>query len=215
MLKKLLLGLVAALLAVVGFIASRPSTYTVERSLTMKASPKYIFPFVNSFYRWADWSPWNYLDLEMKRTYDGPVLGEGAVYAWAGNDKVGEGRMTLVESRKDEFVRIKLERFKPLASTSMTSLTIKPAAEGATVTWTLEGQRDFMAKAASLFMDTDAMLGKDFETGLDTLRIEAEATQVEKEEQKIRRAEMLKALAEAQAEQSPGAAPATPPAPKQ
>jgi Polyketide cyclase / dehydrase and lipid transport len=196
MIKKILLGLVVALLALVGFIASRPSAFTVQRSLAMKAKPEYIFPFVNSFYRWTDWSPWNFLDPEMKRTYEGPVVGVGSVYAWSGNDKVGEGRMTLEESRKNELVRIKLELTRPFASTSTTTLTIKPASEGSEVTWALEGHRDFMGKTASLFVDMDAMIGKDFEAGLATLRLESEARQEGKEEQKRLDDAVRKAMAE-------------------
>jgi hypothetical protein len=183
MIKKILLGLVVALLALVGFIASRPSTFTVQRSLTMKSEPEYIFPFVNSFYRWADWSPWNDLDPAMKRTYEGPILGVGAVYAWSGNDKVGEGRMTLEESRKDEFVRVKLEFIKPFASTNTTTFTIKPVPEGSVVTWTMEGHNTFAGKAASLVMNMDAMIGKDFEKGLAKLRELAEAESAEEHEE--------------------------------
>jgi hypothetical protein len=202
MIKKILLGLAVALLALVGFIASRPSAFTVQRSLTMKAKPEYIFPFVNSFYRWADWSPWTDLDPEMKRTYEGPVVGVGSVYAWSGNDKVGEGRMTLEESRKNELIRIKLEFTRPFASTSTTTLTLKPASEGSEVTWTMEGHRDFMGKAASLFLDMDAMLGKDFEAGLAKLRIESESKHAEKEEQKTLDDAVRKAMAEV--EPNPG-----------
>ena len=53
----------------------------------MKAEPEYVFPFVNSLYRSAGWSPWNNLGPAMKRTYEGPVLGVGAVYAWSGNER--------------------------------------------------------------------------------------------------------------------------------
>jgi hypothetical protein len=196
MIKKILLGLAVALLALTGFIASRPSAFIVQRSLTMKAAPEYVFPFVNSFYRWADWSPWNDLDPDMKRTYEGPVLGVGSVYAWAGNKEVGEGRMTLEESRKDEFVRIKLEFIRPFPATHTTTLTIKPVPEGASVTWTMEGQHSFMGKAASLFMDMDAMVGKDFEAGLARLRILSEAEAQEEDEEAVADEAVRKAMAE-------------------
>jgi polyketide cyclase/dehydrase/lipid transport protein len=196
MIKKILLGLAVALLALTGFIASRPAAFTVQRSVTMKAAPEYIFPFVNSFYRWADWSPWNDLDPGMKRTYEGPVLGVGSVYAWAGNEKVGEGRMTLEESRKDELVRVKLEFIKPFPATHTTTLTIEPVPEGAVVTWTLEGQRGFMGKAASLFMDMDARMGKDFEAGLARLRMLSEAEDQEEDEEAVADEAVRKALVE-------------------
>ncbi len=203
MIKKILLGLAVALLVLAGFIASRPSTFIVQRTVTMKAAPEYVFPFVNSFYRWADWSPWNDLDPDMKRTYEGPVLGVGSVYAWAGNDKVGEGRMTLEESRKDELVRIKLEFLKPFPSTHTTTIAITPVAEGASVTWKMEGRHGFMGKAASLFMDMDAMVGKDFEAGLARLRMLSEAEAQEEAEE----AAADEAVRKAMAETSPAATP--------
>jgi len=174
MIKKILLGLAVALLALAGLIASQPSAFTVQRTVTMKSPPKYIFTNLNSFFRWAEWSPWNDLDPAVKRTYEGPVVGVGNVYAWAGNAKAGEGRMTLEESRKDELVRVKLELFKPFSGTYTTTLTLKPVPEGTTVTWALEGHHGFMGKAASLFTDMEARVGEDFEAGLDRLRTMAE-----------------------------------------
>lgn len=196
MIKKLFLGLAATLLALTGFIASRPSAFTVQRTLTMKSPPKYIFPNLNSFFRWAEWYPWNDLDPAMKRTYEGPVVGVGNVYAWAGNAKAGEGRMTLEESRKDELVRVKLELFKPFPGTYTTTLTLKPVPEGTKVTWALEGHHGFMGKAASLFLDMDARVGKDFEAGLDRLRMMAEARTEDKARETAADAAVLKALAE-------------------
>ncbi|HVG61485.1 MAG TPA: SRPBCC family protein [Hyalangium sp.] len=196
MIKKILLGLAVVLLALAGFIASRPSAFTVQRTVTMKSPPKYIFPNLNSFFRWAEWSPWNDLDPAMKRTYEGPVVGVGNVYAWAGNAQAGEGRMTLEESRKDELVRVKLELFKPFSGTYTTALTLKPVPEGTTVTWTLEGHHGFMGKAASLFMDMEARVGKDFEAGLDRLRMMAEARTVDKAREAATDEAVRKALAE-------------------
>jgi hypothetical protein len=213
MIKKILLGLVVVLLALAGFIASRPSTFTVQRTATMKAAPKYVFPFVNSLYRWADWSPWNDLDPDMKRTYEGPILGVGAVYAWSGNDKVGSGRLTLEESTPHEFIRIKLEFIKPFASTNTTTFTIKPIAEGASVTWAMEGHNDFMGKAASLFMDMDQLIGKDFEKGLVGLRQQAEAEDAEEAEEETLDLAVRKAMAEAETAAAPS--PVASPTPQQ
>ena len=45
-------------------------------------------------------------DPALKRQYEGPKAGTGAVYAWQGNKDVGEGRMTITESKPAELVRI-------------------------------------------------------------------------------------------------------------
>jgi uncharacterized protein YndB with AHSA1/START domain len=199
MLKKILLGLAVVLVALCGFIAMRPSTYTVQRTATFKASPAVAFALVNDFHHWSKWSPWDKLDPNQKRTFEGATLGEGARYGWSGNDQVGEGRMTIEESKANELVRIKLEFIKPWASTNATSFIFSPAADGVSVTWKMEGNNDFMGKAMSLFMDMDTMIGKDFDAGLANMGKLAEAETQKRAEAEAARLAAEKAAAEAAA----------------
>ncbi|HXK18635.1 MAG TPA: hypothetical protein VNG33_12570 [Polyangiaceae bacterium] len=53
---------------------------------------------VNDFHAWSGWSPWEKLDPNLKRSYEGAPAGVGAKYAWVGNKQVGEGRMTIAPS---------------------------------------------------------------------------------------------------------------------
>ncbi len=208
MIKKILLGLLAVVLLLVGFIATRPSTYSVQRSATLPVAPEVAFALVNDFHRWSEWSPWEKLDPNMKRTFKGTDSGVGARYAWVGNDQVGEGRMTIEESKPQELVRIKLEFIKPWESTSTTLFQFKPEGEGVSVTWKMEGTNNFVGKAFSAFMDMDTMIGKDFESGLANLKGAAEA------EAKKRAEEAAKLAAEkAAAEAAAAAADATAAAP--
>src|SRR4029453_9606207 len=100
--------------------------------------------------------------------------GTGAVYAWQGNKDVGEGRMTITDSRPAELVRIKLEFFKPFAATNQADFPFKPSAEGAnegtTVTWTMTGQNNFLSKAICMFVNMDKMVGGMFEQGLTQMK---------------------------------------------
>ena len=111
----------------------------------------------------------------MKKTFDGPPAGVGSKYAWAGNDQVGEGRMTIEKSDKPSTVGIKLEFLKPFAATNDTTFTFAPTPQGSKVTWSMDGENNFMAKAASLVMDMDKMIGADFEKGLAAMKSAAEA----------------------------------------
>jgi hypothetical protein len=88
---------------------------------------------------------------------------------------VGEGRMTLTESRPNELVRIKLEFVKPFASTADTEFTFKPQGNQTAVTWSMAGEKNFMAKAFGLFMNMDKMIGDDFEKGLAQMKSVVEA----------------------------------------
>ena len=106
----------------------------------------------------------------MKVTHGGPPAGEGATYHWAGNKEVGEGKMTIVESRLPDLVRLRLDFIKPMAATSQTEFTFRPEGPGTVVNWTMTGKNNFMAKAVHLVMNLDKMLGRDFEKGLSQLK---------------------------------------------
>lgn len=170
MLKKILLGLAALIVVFLIVVAFQPASYRVTRTATLPAPPAEVFAQVNDFRKWEGWSPWAKLDPAVKNTFQGPAAGPGAVFAWAGNDKVGEGRMTLTESRPSEHIRIKLEFIKPIASVCDTEFTFKPEGQGTTVTWTMAGNNDFIGKAFCLFMDMDKMIGGDFERGFANLK---------------------------------------------
>jgi uncharacterized protein YndB with AHSA1/START domain len=169
MLRTILLGVLAIAVVGVAFIASRPASFTVQRSAEIAAPPEAVFALLNDFHQWNRWSPWEKLDPNMKRSFDGPTSGPGASYAWAGNDQVGEGRMKIVESKPGESVTLDLEFLKPFAAKNRTSFTLAPSGAGTRVTWAMKGENGFLGKAMSLVMDMDALVGKDFETGLANL----------------------------------------------
>jgi len=161
---------VVAVLAIVGVASTRPAQFKVERGLSMAVPPEAAYAQVVDFHAWERWSPWAKLDPAMKTEFGGPASGPGATYRWVGNDKVGEGRMTITEAQPPSRVAIKLEFLKPFAATSDTVFAFAPeGAAGARVTWTMSGTNDLMGKVFSLFMDMDKEVGKDFEKGLAQL----------------------------------------------
>jgi hypothetical protein len=173
--RKILIGVGAVLVVLVLVIATRPPTFHIERSTTVAAPPETVFAEVNDFHAWTTWSPWEKLDPALKRTYEGPSSGLGAGYAWVGNHQVGEGRMTITKSEKPSQIVIKLEFLKPFAATNTATFSFVPAPEGTKVTWAMDGQNNFMAKAFHLVFDMDKMVGGDFERGLADMKAHAES----------------------------------------
>jgi Polyketide cyclase / dehydrase and lipid transport len=163
------------IVALVVFIATRPESFRIERSGQISAPADVVFALINDFHQWGRWSPWEKLDPSMNKTFEGPSAGPGAIYAWTGNSKVGQGRMTLLESKAGEFVSIKLEFFKPFAATNQSTFRLAPSGGGTQVNWIMDGKNNFMGKAFSVFMNMDAMVGKDFEQGLANLNTAARA----------------------------------------
>jgi hypothetical protein len=170
MLKKILIALALLIVALVAVVAFQPAEFRITRAARIAAAPEVVFPLFNDFRKWNDWSPWAKVDPNAKYTFEGPDAGVGAKFAWAGNNEVGEGVMTITESKPSERVAMKLEFFKPFAATSTTEFTLQPDGGGTAVTWSMSGRNNFIAKAVGMFMDCDKMVGGDFEKGLANLK---------------------------------------------
>jgi uncharacterized protein YndB with AHSA1/START domain len=170
MLKKIVAVVITLVVALLAIVALQPSEFSISRTASIAAPPAEVFAQVNDLHHWEAWSPWAKLDPAMKQSYEGPPAGTGAISSWAGNKEVGEGRMTIVDSRTNELVRIKLEFLEPFEGTSDTEFTFKPEGDQTSVTWRMSGKNNFMAKAAHLFMNMEKMIGGNFEKGLAQLK---------------------------------------------
>jgi len=173
---KILIRLAALIIVLVIVVATRPSEFRISRSAAMAAPAAVIFPHINELKKWDAWSPWMKLDPNAKSTFEGPEGGKGAAMSWAGNNEVGEGKMTITESRANELVRLHLEFYKPMAGTSDAEFTFKTEGNQTTVTWTMTGKNDFIGKAMCLIMNMDKMVGGQFEQGLASMKVIAETT---------------------------------------
>ena len=126
MLKKILLLLVVAIAGLAVYVAMQPDHFRIERRATVNAPPQAVFTQVNDFRKWDDWSPWAKLDPQFEDRVRGAAGGQGAVFKWSGNEKVGEGRMTLVESKPAELVRIEVAFVKPFEGSSTSEFIFRP-----------------------------------------------------------------------------------------
>jgi uncharacterized protein YndB with AHSA1/START domain len=170
MLVKILIVLAIIVVVLIVIVTLQPSDFRVTRNATISASAPAVFAQVNDFHKWEAWNPWGKIDPAMKHTYEGAPAGTGAIYTWIGNKEVGEGRMTIVESRPSDLIRIKMEFFKPFAGISTAEFTFKPESKQTAVTWSMSGDKNFMAKAIHLFMNMDKMIGGQFEKGLAEMK---------------------------------------------
>jgi hypothetical protein len=169
-----IIGLVAvvAVAGVLALAATRPDSFSVQRSASIQAPPEKISAFLGDFRRWEAWSPWEKMDPAMKRTLSGAPSGKGAVYEWQ-SDKVGSGRMEMLESSSSG-VAVKLDFVKPFEGHNRVDFALEPKGAATNVTWTMQGPMPYLSKVFSVFVDMDAMIGKDFEAGLANLKAAAE-----------------------------------------
>ncbi len=175
MLKKAALVLLVLVIAFLGFAATRPDEFRVQRTARIDAPPDKIYASLDDFHRWPAWSPWEKLDPDMRRTLRGPTRGEGAVYEWEGNSEVGKGRMEIMEASAPGRVTIKLDFLEPFEAHNTAQFTLKPSGKSTDVTWSMYGPSPFVSKVMGMIFNMDRMIGKDFEQGLANLKAVAES----------------------------------------
>jgi uncharacterized protein YndB with AHSA1/START domain len=170
-----LLLVLAAVSALIAYVSLQPDTFRIARSAVIDAPPERIYPLINDLHEWERWSPWAKLDPGQVVTYEGSPLGAGAIMSWAGNNKVGKGKMKIAESSQNERIRLRLQFIKPMKAINDVQFDLKPLGETRTeVVWTMSGKNEFMAKAMHAFMNMDRMVGGQFEQGLASLKALAE-----------------------------------------
>ena len=172
---KIIVIVVVVLLAGVLVLASRkPDTFQIQRTTEIQAPPEKIFPLINDLHRFGTWSPYENKDPAMKRTLSGAASGQGSVYEWDGNSKVGKGRMEITGSSPSSKVTIKLDMLKPIEGHNVVEFTLEPRGGSTKVTWAMQGPMPFISKVMSVLINMDNMVGTDFEAGLANLKAVAE-----------------------------------------
>jgi hypothetical protein len=171
-----ILGVIVVLiLGLLAYASTKPDEFRFERSIEIKAPAEKIFPQLNNFRHWRNWSPWENLDPNLQREYSGPESGVGAIYAWQGNKKVGKGRMEIIEATGTQKLRIQLDFIEPFPSNNFTEFTLHDAGSGTHINWSMTGKHIFLWKFMSIFISMDKMIGKAYEAGLNKLKHISEA----------------------------------------
>lgn len=170
MFKAIVIVVVALLAALLIYAATRPDTFRVQRTASIKAPPEKIFALINDFHSWGAWSPYEKKDPAMKRTLSGAANGKGAVYEWEGNKDIGKGRMEILDASPPSKVTIKLDFVKPFEAHNIVDFTLEAKGEATNVTWAIHGPSPYMSKVMGLFVSMESMIGNDFEAGLAALK---------------------------------------------
>src|SRR5688572_30435453 len=174
MVKKIVLVLGVLVAVLIAVIALQPSEFAIERETVIAAPPDVIFPHLESPKALDVWSPWIKMDPKIVVKYEGPESGVGASETWEGPE-MGVGSLTVTGVKPNEEVELSLEFLKPMQATNRALFTLTPVGDATRVAWRMEGKNNFVAKAASLVMDMDEMVGSTFEKGLADLKTLAEA----------------------------------------
>jgi hypothetical protein len=152
------------------YAATKPDTFRVARTASVKAPPEKIYAVIEDFRTWTQWSPYETKDPAMKRTLSGAPTGKGAIYEWDGNKDIGQGRMEIADAQPASKVTIKLDFIRPFEANNIAEFTLVPKGETTDVTWAMYGPVPYFFKLVHLVFNMDSMVGKDFEAGLANLK---------------------------------------------
>lgn len=163
------LSLLALIVLVILVSLFLPSKVNVERSIVINTTADVPFDLINDLKKWEGWSPWHGIDPKAVWEFSENAVGADAWYTWKSeHPNVGNGKLTITESKPHELIVTKLE-FEDM-SPSIARYIFTKEGEGTKVTWTLESDMGMnpIGKIFGLFMDK--MIGPDYEKGLAGLK---------------------------------------------
>jgi hypothetical protein len=172
----LLVAFVAvAAVALLGYAATRPDSFRIQRSAVILAPAPKIFALINDLKLFNHWNPYERKDPGINGSYSGADSGVGAAYAWQ-SKKVGTGRMEIIASQAPSRVTMQLDLRKPFEARNTAEFTLQAEGERLTiVTWAMHGPSPFISKLMGVVFSIDRMIGNDFEAGLANLKALTEA----------------------------------------
>src|SRR5438552_3085827 len=96
--KKLLLGLLGSIIALLLVGWFLPAKQRIERSIVVRARPEDVFGLIATLKRWPAWTAWithRFPDLTMR--FEGPDTGVGAIMIAAGKSS-GDGTVRITSA---------------------------------------------------------------------------------------------------------------------
>ena len=174
MIKTIATVLALLIAAILIYAATKPDSFRIERSTTIKATSEKVFALINDYKQWEAWSPWEKIDPALKRTYSGAASGVGAIYEWSGNKDIGQGRMEIVESTPSTKVSLKLDFITPFEAHNMVDFTLAQQGDTTTITQAMYGPSPYLSKLMTIFFSMEKMVGGKYEEGLANIKAIAE-----------------------------------------
>ena len=171
---KIVVWVVLLITIVLLYAQTRPSTFHIEKSVTINTQPETVYAFIVDFHKWPEWAPQDREDATIKRTYSGAPAGQGAVSEWTSKGSSGAGQMTITASTPPSHINVAVDWSRPFKVRNINDFTLTPVAGGTQVTWAAEGPNLYIMKVMELFVGVDGLMGKHFQVGLANLKEAAE-----------------------------------------
>lgn len=170
--KRILVGIVIviALLLVTALFVKKE--FSAEKEVTINRPVAEVFDYISHLKNQDNFTVWAKMDPNMKKEYRGTDGTVGFVSAWEGNSDVGKGEQEIIGINEGKRVDFELRFLKPFESTSTAYMTTEATSPTQTkLKWGMNGKMIYPLNIMGLFMNMDEMIGKDFETGVNNLKV--------------------------------------------
>ncbi len=150
-----------------------PREYRVQRSISIDAPPAVIHAYVSTLTTWPEWTTWNSENYpELQYRFEGPESGIGAISNWT--DPVnGGGQITITDSDPRTGMEY-VAKFEGFAQPMRGRFAYEPQDGATRVVWTATGDVGGNPINRYFGLWFDAMIGRDYEAGLEQLKRLAE-----------------------------------------
>lgn len=172
---KIVVSLAVIVAGFLGYVATRDGKFNYERIGIINAPAEKIYPFISNFKMGEQWSPYEKIDPNMKKTFSGNDGEVGSIMEFEGNSDVGSGKLEILSLVPNEMVQIKLTMIKPFFGENIVHYRLKTLGPATQFTWSMTGDGGFMGKLMTLLIDCEKMVGDQFTKGIQNLKAVVEA----------------------------------------
>lgn len=170
---KIGLGLMAVIAVFLTYVATRDGKFHVERSGVIHASKEKIFPYISNLRLGGEWSPYEKMAPEMKKTYHGEDGHVGSKMEFESKE-AGSGSIEILNIVPNESVSLRLIMTAPFKGDNRIEYKLTSEGDGTKFSWAMSGEGGFMGKLMAVLIDCEKMIGDQFSQGIANLKAVAE-----------------------------------------
>ncbi|WP_373495263.1 SRPBCC family protein [Aquiflexum sp.] len=145
---------------------------SVVREITIDRPHHEVYDYTKYLKNQDSYSKWALMDPDMQKEYRGTDGEVGFVASWKSeNPDVGAGEQEILSIQEGERIDYALRFFEPFESNDKAFMEFESINENQTlVRWGYDGHMAYPMNAMLWVMDMEAMVGDDFQTGLENLK---------------------------------------------
>lgn len=163
------------LLVTAGLSFFMPASQKLERSISITAPVSDVYKQIALLGNFNKWSVWSRADSSAINTITGPDGAVGAVNTWKGDPGIsGQGSITIEELVPNQKIVQAIRFISPKNGRAHSTFYLSENNGVTTVEWSFELETPRPWNIFNIFSSMDKQLGKDFEDGLSSLKLEAE-----------------------------------------